>query len=486
MNEEICFSSATELVDKLQTGELSPVTVIDAYLDRIEANNPEINAYVTVLAEDARRKAREAEKRLEDNESTGPLTGVPIAIKDFLGFKKGVRHTFGSRAFKDFTPDRDAIFVRRLEEAGAIVLGKTNTPEFTRKGTTTNPEYGDTANPFDQTKTPSGSSGGSAAAVADGMAALAQGSDVAGSIRAPASACGVFGFKPSPGRVPYSFGPNAFLGNKPYMEIGPLTRTVEDAALMLDVIAGSHPRDPRSIPDDDIDYLAAVERSSDHMTVAYSDDFGLYPVDERVRSVFHEAMGSLESVFSAVTTRDPDLDDDLETIHESFLIMLSGVSAEIDRCFHDEYGVDVLGEDRDLITEYVVERSEMAQDLSALEFTHADAMRTTVFDAFQDIFEDHDLFMVPTLSVPPFDIDIPGPTEVDGEPINKYHGWMMTWLFNMTGHPVASIPIGTTSDGLPIGAQIVGRKYADEDVLSASSAIEDVLPWADTYPPGQS
>ncbi len=484
MPDSICSLSATELAAEIRSGTLSPVTVIDAYLDRIETRNPTVNAYVTVLAEDARRQAREAEERLENDEPAGPLTGVPVAIKDFLGFKEGVRHTFGSEAFRDFTADRDAIFVRRLEAAGAIVLGKTNTPEFTRKGTTTNPLFGKTRNPFDETKTPSGSSGGSAAAVADGMAALAQGSDVAGSIRAPASACGVFGFKPSPGRVPYSFRPNAFLGNTPYLEIGPLTRTVADAALMLDVIGGPHPRDPRSIPDADIDYLAAIERPADHMTVAYSPDFALYPVDERVRTVFTEAMDSFGSVFAGVMPRDPEFDDDLETIHESFLVMLSGASAEIDRCFHDEYGVDVLGEHRDLVTDYVAERSEMAQDLSALEFTHAGAMRTTVFDAFQDIFEEHDLFMVPTLSVPPFDVDISGPTAVDGETINKYHGWMMTWLFNMTGHPVASIPIGTTSDGLPIGAQVVGRKHADGDVLSACATIEEALPWHDAYPPG--
>jgi len=241
MGSDLCFTSLTEIARRIDSGDASPVEVVDAYLERIDRRNETLRAYSTVIGEEARAEARAAENAIERGEETGPLHGVPIAIKDLFAFKKGVRHTFGSTVFEDFVPDRTSPVVERLENAGAIVLRKTNTPEFGNRPTTDNTLVGTTRTPFDIDRTAGGSSGGSAAAVADGLAAAAQGSDAGGSVRIPAACCGVYGFKPTFGRVPNGNPANAFAEHTPFIQHGPLTRTVGDAALLLDVMAGPHP-----------------------------------------------------------------------------------------------------------------------------------------------------------------------------------------------------------------------------------------------------
>jgi len=274
MNSEICYSPATELASRIRRGDLSPVDVVDAFLDRIEARNDDINAYVTVIEDRARERAREAERAVERGDHIGPLHGVPIALKDLLGFKRGVRNTFGSIPFEDFVPEENSIFVERLEEAGVIVLGKTNVPEFGVKGTTDNRLFGPTSTPFDLDRNAGGSSGGSAAAVADGLTALAHGSDAGGSLRIPASFSGVYTMKLTHRRIPTADRPNAFIGHTPYGHHGPLARSVEDAALMLEIMAGPHPRDPLALPDDGTDYRSAVHRSIEGLDITYTRDYG--------------------------------------------------------------------------------------------------------------------------------------------------------------------------------------------------------------------
>ena len=268
MAEELCFTPATELAFRIRRRDLSPVEVVDAFLDRIEDRNGRINAYVTVLDEEARKKAKEAERLLGSGRPLGPLHGVPVAIKDLFDFKAGVRNTFGSKPLADFVPRQSVTYVERLEEAGAIVLGKTNTPEFGHKGATDNLLFGPTSTPFAPGKNAGGSSGGSAAAVADGLAAIAQGTDSGGSIRIPASFCGVYGLKASFGRVATASRPDAFVTHTPFSHSGPLSRTIEDAALMVDVMTGPHPRDPFSLPNDGTDYLVATRQSIEGMRVA--------------------------------------------------------------------------------------------------------------------------------------------------------------------------------------------------------------------------
>lgn len=482
MNESAHAISAADVARRVRRGEYSPVELVESFLDRIDDRDDEVNAYVTVTAERALERAREVEHAVESGESVGPLAGVPIAIKD-LTFVAGVRNTFGSRAFETFVPDEDAVLVSRLESAGAIVLGKTNTSEFGRKATTDNRLFDATGTPFDPERTAGGSSGGSAAAVADCTATLAQGTDAAGSIRIPASACGVVGVKPTPGRVPETPRPNAFFGRTPYVDAGPIARTVEDAALMLDVMAGPHARDPNCLPAGDADFTPATRRPIDDLSVAYSSDLGIAPVDEQVRERLAATADDLSVAGATVEEVGDIFAQSWETLHDAFDVELQGLYAEMAARFEAECGLEVTGKDRNLFTPEVVARVKDGQELSAAEYLRADDVRTDAFDAVEDVFEEYDVLLTPTLTVPPFDKRNDGPSEVAGEPIEQYHGWLLTWPFNMTGHPAATVPAGFTDDGLPVGAQLIGPRFDEESVFAVSAAVERVAPWYDAYPP---
>ncbi len=486
MSEELCFTPATGIAAKIRRRDLSPIEVVEAFLNRIEDRNGQINAYVTVLDEEAREKAQEAERAAASGRSLGPLHGVPVAIKDLFDFKAGVRNTFGSRPLADFVPEKSVTYVERLEEAGAIVLGKTNTPEFGHKGATDNLLFGPTSTPFAPGKNAGGSSGGSAAAVADGLAAIAQGTDAGGSIRIPASFCGVYGLKASFGRVATAARPDAFINHTPFGHSGPLSRTVEDAALMVRVMAGPHPRDPFSLPDDGTDYLAATRRYIEDFRVAYSPDFGIFPVDRRIGKIVGEAAWAFEEAGARVEEVSVEIKHSQRELSELWLRQFGVRVAEFVASLKDS-GVDLLGEHRDELTPQLVEIVEAAQEISAVEYKRDDMTRTEVFDAVQDVFDQYDLLVTPTLAVPPFDNasdgNTVGPSEVNGEEVNPLLGWCLTYPINFTGHPAASIPAGFTEDGLPVGMQVVGRRFADEAVLAASAAFERVRPWHDSYPP---
>ena len=486
MSEELCFMSATELVARIRRGDVSPVEIVDALLARIDEFDGEINAYTTVIEEQARRAAQQAERAVTAGDRVGPLHGVPIALKDLLDFKVGVRHTFGSRPFADFVPQWDATCVQRLENAGAIVLGKTNTSEFGHKGTTDNLLCGPTSTPFAPGKNAGGSSGGSAAAVAAGLATVAQGGDGGGSIRIPASFCGVYGLKASFGRVAAASRPNGFFSHTPFIHSGPLTRTVEDAALMLRVTAGPHPRDPLSLPDDGIDYKAAIGRSIADLKIAYSPNLDVFPVDARVEAVVAEAIAAFAEAGAIVEEAGPGLKHSQEELCDLWIREVAVSYAELDAGFK-KGGVDLLGEHTNELAPEFVELIELGQSLSAVDYKLDDVVRTEVLDALENVFETYDLLVTPTLAVPPFDNacdgNTVGPSEVNGETVNPLIGWCLTYPFNFIGHPAASIPAGFTPEGLPIGLQIVGRRFADDTVLAASAAFERVRPWCNTYPP---
>jgi amidase/aspartyl-tRNA(Asn)/glutamyl-tRNA(Gln) amidotransferase subunit A len=477
---------ATEIATKVRRRDLSPVEIVEAFLDRIEDRNKQINAYVTILDEEAREKAREAERAVVSGGSLGSLHGVPVAIKDLFDFKAGVRNTFGSRPLADFVPEESTTYVKRLEAAGAIVLGKTNTPEFGHKGATDNLLFGPTSTPFAPGKNAGGSSGGSAAAVADGLVAIAQGTDAGGSIRIPASFCGVYGLKASFGRVAAAARPDAFVNHTPFGHSGPLSRTVEDAALMVGVMAGPHPRDPFSLPNDGTDYLVAIRRPIEGFKVAYSPDFGIFPVDGRIAAIVDEAVKAFESAGAHVEEVSVEIKRSQRELSELWLRQFGVRAAEFVAYLKDSR-VDLLGEHRDELAPQLVELVEAAQGMSVLEYKRDDMTRTGVFDAVQDVFDEYDLLVTPTLAVPPFDNaddgNTLGPSEVNGEEVNPLLGWCLTYPINFTGHPAASIPAGFTEDNLPVGMQVVGRRFADEAVLAASATFERVKPWHDSYPP---
>jgi amidase/aspartyl-tRNA(Asn)/glutamyl-tRNA(Gln) amidotransferase subunit A len=480
---------AVELAARIRRRDLSPVEVVDAFLNRITTHNARTNAYVTVIEKEAREAASEAERAVRLGRRLGPLHGVPVAIKDLFDFKAGVRNTFGSKPLADFVPHETSAHVERLERAGAIVLGKTNTPEFGHKGVTDNHLFGPTSTPFALGKNAGGSSGGSAAAVADGLCAVALGSDGGGSIRIPASFCGVYGLKASFGRIPSVSRPDAFLSHTPFIHFGPITRTVGDAALALSVLSGPHPRDPLSLPDDGGDFVAATGRSVEGLKVAYSPDFGAFPVDRRVREIVGEAVRALEETGVRVSEVDPGLRRSQQELCQVWMRQIGVLNAATIEGMRSAGIVDLLGKHRSELTPEYAYLVESSRRMSALEYKLDDAVRTEIFDALQDVFDEYDALITPTLAVPPFENaeggDTVGPSWVEGEEVDPLLGWCLTYPINFTGHPSASIPAGFTDDGSPVGMQIIGRRFDDEALLALSAAFERARPWRGAYPPRQ-
>ena len=484
MSSDIAFRSAVDLAGDVRRGERSPAEVVGTFLDRIEERDGDLNAFVHVMDEEARAAAQEAERAVERGDDLGPLHGVPVAVKD-LEDVAGVPTTNGSKPLADNVPAEDGLVVRRLRDAGAILVGKTNTPEFGHKGVTDNPLFGPTSTPFDPSRNAGGSSGGSAAAVADGLVPLAQGSDGGGSVRIPSAWCGVFGFKGTFRRAAYPGDPDGFT-HSPYLHLGPHARSVEDAAVLFDVLRGPHPDDPLCLPDD-TDYRAATERSVEGLSVAYSPDLGVFPVDERVREVVEDALDAFVDAGMDVSRVDVDFGRSREEICGWWLRAVEVKYAAMADVLAAERGVDYTGADRGDVTPEFAAAIERGRRYGAKEYVASNRVRTDVFRGFQRVFEDHDLLVAPTVAVPPVenaeDGNTLGPGEVDGEAVNPLIGWCLTYPFNMSGHPVASVPAGLDDGGLPVGMQVAGRRFDDEAVIAASAAVERARPWDGFYPP---
>lgn len=376
------------------------------------------------------------------------------------------------------------MLVRRLEAAGAIVVGKTNLPEMGHKAHTSNKLVGTTANPFDHGKSVGGSSGGSAAAVAAGIVPLAQGSDGGGSLRIPAAMCGVVGFKATPGVCPLDSRPDAFVQFQPFLHSGPIARTVEDTALLLDVLSGYYAGDPRSLPDRDDAYVDATRRDVDGLRVAYSPDLDVFPVASTVRGVVDDAVGGFDAAGATVEEVSVGVDHSLEELRGSWEAGWYTYAAELSQVMqHEPFGVDFLGDDREDAEPELVEQMEAGLEYSAVEMRMSNITRTDFFDTVQALFETHDLLVTPTVGVEPFDKDLRlGPSEVEGRDISPTVDWTLTWPFNQTPHPAVSVPAGFTDSGLPVGLQVVGRPHEDDTVLAAAAAFERERPWHDAYP----
>lgn len=477
--EQLHTRSAVDLAEAIRTGEISPVTVVDTMLNRIDERNDRTNAFVTVAREFAREQAEEAERAVEAGQPLGPLHGVPVAIKD-LNDVAGLRTTAGSLLFEDRVADSSDVFAQRLIDAGAIVLGKTNTPEFGLGCTTDNRVVGPTGTPFDPTRIAGGSSGGAAAALADGLVPIAQGTDTGGSIRTPAACCNIFGLKPSFGRVPRVSRPNGFSDHTPFSHTGPMARRVEDAALMLEVMAGPDSGDPFSLPAASTDYVAATRQSIDDFTVAYSPDLGIYPVADAVRETVDDAVGALESAGATVERVDPSFDLDQSAVLDAFYTFAKVLwDARLDEL--EANGFDPRGEDKEQLRPITVETILESDPVTISEYKAADRIRTDVYDGIVDVLTDYDVLACPTLGVEPF-AHGEYPTEIDGESIEPLRGWLLTQPFNFSGHPVGAVPAGLSDAGLPIGMQIVGARHAETDVLAASAAVERERPWHGVYP----
>ncbi|MEV0538914.1 amidase [Nocardia salmonicida] len=478
---ELTRCSATELGALIRAREVSPVEVVESALARMEQLDPTLHAFCTPTPELALAQAHRVADKLANGGDPGPLAGVPMGIKDLLS-TAGVRTTFGSWVYRDFVPDEDDIVVRRSLAAGAICLGKTNTSEFGYSATGDNPLFPTTRNPWNPALTPGGSSAGSAAAVAAGMATVALGSDGGCSVRVPAALCGLVGVKPSMGRVPVYPGCRderlpGVSGWESIEHIGPITRTVADAALMLSVLAGPDPRDRHSIPCDDVDWLGAAaagsarEDSVAGLRVGFSVDFGYLAVDPEVRRVVTAAVTDViaDRLGCVVEEVVPEWPDPTEAF--SALIVaetdLTGMRRMIDR-----HG--------DRMSPHLVDW--LRAPWTAHQFTDANITRKAVVNAMARLMTRYDVLVTPTSAVPAFPIEERGPTEIDGHRVSDSAWIGFNYPANLTGQPAASVPAGSTRDGLPVGVQIIGRHLADATVLRLAAAIERAAPWAHLRP----
>jgi len=463
---DICCMSVGDTVQAIRAKRLSPVEVTEAVLNRIEELNPQVNAYCTVAAEGARRQAAEAEAAVMRGDQMGPLHGVPVSIKD-ITFTRGIRTTGGSRIYEDFVPQDDAIVVERLKAAGAIIVGKTNTSEFGWAAVSDNALFGPTRNPWNPELTSGGSSGGAAASIATCMGALAIGGDGGGSIRIPASFCGVFGFMPSYGRVPQGPG---FPAWETLSRTGPITRTVADAALAMEVIAGRDDRDRLSLPKAGFRCMAGLDGDIKKLRIAWSKDLGCATVDPQVLRVVETAVKTFDRLSSGVEEAA-----NLPANSEEHFSKVVGVNLAA-------FLEDKLAEWRDSIDPGLERFAGAHRDITAIEYLKARSEMLRYWDGIRPVFERYDLLLTPTVAVPPFEVGKYGMRKVDGKKTSPLNWMAFTYPFNITGQPAASVPCGWTAEGLPVGLQIVGRRFDDLTVLRAAYAFEQASPWAHRYP----
>lgn len=460
---ELTKMSAVQAVEMLVRRAVSPLELIDAALSRIEETDSKINALPTLCVE----RAREHAKRLMASEHPGLLRGLPIAVKD-LDDVAGVRTTYGSPIFANHIPERSDIMVETLERQGAVVLAKSNTPEFGAGANTFNEVFGKTRNPWDTRLTCGGSSGGSAAALAAGQVWLATGSDLGGSLRIPASFCGIVALRPSPGRVSRGPAPVPFNG---LIVVGPMGRNVADVALMLDAMVGEHPQDPLSLPAPTGLFSDVIKRPTAPRRVAYSPNLGIAPVDREVASICQKAAASFADLGAEVELAEPDLSDAVEAFQTLRAALFASEKAEL------------LETHRDMLKPEIVWNIERGLRLTAAEIGRAERARGELYRRTAAFLEAYDLLLLPTVVAPPFDVDIRYLTEVEGVKFDNYVGWLvLTFAITLTACPAMSVPCGFTRSGLPVGLQMVGRPRGEAALLSAASMFEAAHDFASRVP----
>ncbi|WP_431893330.1 amidase [Nonomuraea sp. bgisy101] len=452
---ELHYLTATEMARLLRAREVSAVELLEAHLARVEQVNPAVNAIVTLVAERALDEAKAADAA----GPKGPLHGVPVAHKD-LADTANIRTTYGSPLFADHVPAKDDLLVERLRKAGAITVGKTNTPEFGTGSHTVNEVFGATRNPYDLSRSAGGSSGGAAAALATGMVPLADGSDMGGSLRNPASFCNVVGLRPTPGRVPDISDTAAWYT---LAVSGPMARSVEDLELMLSVMSGFDPRSPYSIKEP---FAPDPETSVKGLRVAFSPDLGGLPVDPETAAVTASAVTVFERLGARVEQVDLDLSDadDAFRIYRAWYYALS---------FGDLQG---LGAN----TAWNVEQG---RKVTGADLARAEKLRSGLYQRMAAFFDTYDVLIAPVSQVPPFPVERPYVDEINGVKLPDYLSWMRSAYWISVLHaPAASVPAGFTSAGLPVGVQIVGRPFADARVLRVARAFEQATGYGTRRP----
>ncbi|MGI9508856.1 MAG: amidase [Geminicoccaceae bacterium] len=453
----LCDRSATELKRMIAQKEISPVELLSSCIERIEQVNGRVNAMVATCFDRAEAEAKKAEAAVIRGDDLGALHGLPIGIKD-LALTKDLRTTFGSPQFENFVPDADERQVEAVRKAGAIVVGKTNTPEFGAGANTVNAVYGATGNPFDPDKTCAGSSGGSAVALATGMVPLATGSDMGGSLRNPAAYCGITGMRPSPGAVPYELGQ---LGWSSLGVQGPMARSVEDMALLYQTMATVDHRDPLTFPINKAGLWPLPKINLGDLRVAISEDLGFAPVDNDIRATFRTAIAKLEPTFASTRQVDPPL----AGADEAFEVSRALAFVARHKAVYDETP--------ELLGPNIVANVEQGLLMSLADVGRAMAAHTDIYRRFLAFMEDYDVLICPAMSVPPFVHGQLYPNEINGEALRTYFHWLaLAYGLTLTCHPVVCLPAGLDHTGMPFGIQICGKRGGDARVLAISRALE--------------
>jgi len=456
---DLCDLSALELRRLIGARRISPVELLASCRARIERIDGAVNAFVATCWGRAETEAQAAERAVMAGEPLGPLHGLPIGIKD-LALTGELRTTFGSPRFADFVPEADERQVAAVRQAGAIVVGKTNTPEFGAGANTVNPVYGATGNPFDPEKTCAGSSGGSAVALATGMVPLASGSDMGGSLRNPAAYCGVVGFRPSPGAVPHEL---RLVGWSPLSVQGPMGRSVADAALLFSVMRGSDFRDPLSWPHHQEKGPEPVDLGS--LRVAISEDLGFAPVDDGIRQVFRQAMDRIRGVFGRADFCDPPLDASADAAFEATRA-IAFLAAH----------ADAYGETPEALGPNIRANVDQGLGMSLRDVAEAMKSQTVLYRRFLEFMTGYDALICPAMAVPPFPHAQLYVEAINGQRLRTYFHWLaLAYGLTLTAHPVACIPCGRDHTGMPFGIQVCGTRYDDEGTLAIAAALEHHL-----------
>lgn len=454
-SDELCLATATTQARMIRGRDVSVRELVAAHLDRIDRLNPAINAIVSLVPDQALAAADRADEMIAGGEPLGPLHGLPIAHKD-LQETAGIRTTYGSPIYANLVPAADSLLVQRCREAGAICLGKTNTPEFGAGSQTFNPIFGTTRNPYALDRTVGGSSGGAAAALASRLLPIADGSDFGGSLRNPASFSNVVGMRPSPGRVPSQ----GEVGWFALAVDGPMARTVEDTALFLSALAGPDPRSPIALEEPGGIFARPLGRDWTGVRIAWTDGLGL-PFDPEVRAVVDHQRATFEALGLIVEDASPDV----RGVDEAF------------RTLRAWYFEMALGPEYQRVPEQLKEtirwNVEAGLKLTGPDLARAEVLRTQAYHRVRRFMERYQFFVLPTVQVLPFDATVPYPTEIAGTPMESYLDWMRScYLVSALGNPAISVPAGFSSTGLPVGIQIVGRHRDDWGVLQLADAFE--------------